>query len=73
MAPMVLRLMPSVRSQAGTRFSSRYSGSPELKPVKMHVSIRRVNRVAHRDGRSLMRARVPQPETGLAPATWSSR
>ncbi len=48
--------MPSVRNHAGTRFSSKYSGRPELNPVKTQMSIRRVNSADHTDGRSVMRA-----------------
>src|SRR5450759_137541 len=39
---MTLRSMCSVRSQAGTRLSSRYSGRPEANPVNTQISMRRV-------------------------------
>ena len=36
---MAFRLTPSLRSQAGSRLTKMYKGKPELKPVKMQISI----------------------------------
>jgi len=47
---MVLRFTPSLRNQAGSRLSIKYSGKPEVKPVNTQISIRRVNSAAHQEG-----------------------
>ena len=36
---MVFRSMCSLRSQAGIRLIRKYSGRPEVKPVKMQISM----------------------------------
>src|SRR6187551_3217849 len=41
--PIAFRSTCSVRSHAGSRLIRMYSGSPELKPVKTQISIRRLN------------------------------
>ena len=40
---MVFRSTCSLRSHAGNRLNSRYSGRPEEKPVNTQISMRRVN------------------------------
>ena len=36
---MALRFTPSLRNQAGNKLIKIYSGKPELKPVKIQMSI----------------------------------
>ena len=38
-SPMVLRSMPLVLNQAGKRLIKMNNGSPEVNPVKTHISI----------------------------------
>ena len=40
--PMVFRSICSLRNQAGMRLIRKYSGRPEVNPVKIQISIRRV-------------------------------
>ena len=39
-APIIVKLTPSIRNQAGTSWVIRYNGRPEEKPTPMHMSMR---------------------------------
>ena len=47
--PIAFRSTPSERSQAGSRLMSRYSGNPDEKPMKTHISIRRLKSASRQD------------------------